>query len=130
MDSEMIFVFVDDCTFYISPDIFLENSTLPNIKKFFKCVFKEEWRNTDAIRILGDCLSCKLKDAKMNWNIASRIYQNEYVDTRFRYDLNDKLIQKIKSQNNKMLNEVKRCKNKYERWKKISDNFNTYLSSK
>ena len=100
-------------------DPFFARSTITNQKKLIRYIFQEPWRNEEAIRILGEYLQQKQAEAKEAWEAASKRYQDEYISTRFSYDLTANQKRTIETVNRKMLNEVKRRKAEYEHWGKI-----------
>ena len=117
--NSQITVLVERCTMQINIDPFFTQATLAKQKKLLGYVFQEPWRNEETIRILDAYLPQKQAQAKDAWENASKRYQNEYTGTQFRYDLTANQKRTIEAANRKMLNEVKRCKAKYERWGKI-----------
>ena len=117
--NNQITVLVERCTMQINMDPFFTQATLAKQKKLLGYVFQEPWRNEETIRILDAYLPQKQAQAKDAWENASKRYQNEYTGTQFRYDLAANQKRTIEAANRKMLNEVKRCKAKYERWGKI-----------
>ena len=117
--NNQITVLVERCTLQINIDPFFTQATLAKQKKLLGYVFQEPWRNEETIRILDAYLPQKQAQAKDAWENASKRYQNEYTGTQFRYDLTANQKRTIEAANRKMLNEVKRCKAKYERWGKI-----------
>lgn len=117
--NSQITVLVERCTMQISLDPFFTQATLAKQKKLLGYVFQEPWRNEETIRTLDAYLPQKQAQAKDVWENASKRYQNEYTCTQFRYDLTANQKRAIEAANRKMLNEVKRCKAKYERWSKI-----------
>ena len=117
--NNQITVLVERCTMQINIDPFFTQATLAKQKKLLGYVFQEPWRNEETIRILDAYLPQKQAQAKDAWENASKRYQNEYTGTQFRYDLTANQKRTIEAANRKMLNEVKRCKAKYERWGKI-----------
>lgn len=117
--NNQITVLVERCTMQINIDPFFTQATLAKQKKLLGYVFQEPWRNEETIRILDAYLPQKQAQAKDAWENASKRYQNEYTGTQFRYDLTANQRRTIEAANRKMLNEVKRCKAKYERWGKI-----------
>ena len=117
--NNQITVLVERCTLQINIDPFFTQATLAKQKKLLGYVFQEPWRNEETIRTLDAYLPQKQAQAKDAWENASKRYQNEYTGTQFRYDLTANQKRTIEAANRKMLNEVKRCKAKYERWGKI-----------
>ena len=117
--NNQITVLVERCTMQINIDPFFTQATLAKQKKLLGYVFQEPWRNEETIRTLDAYLPQKQAQAKDAWENASKRYQNEYTGTQFRYDLTAQQKRTIEAANRKMLNEVKRCKAKYERWGKI-----------
>lgn len=117
--NNQITVLVERCTMQINIDPFFTQATLAKQKKLLGYVFQEPWRNEETIRILDAYLPQKQAQAKDAWENASKRYQNEYTGTQFRYDLTANQKRTTEAANRKMLNEVKRCKSKYERWGKI-----------
>ena len=117
--NNQITVLVERCTMQINIDPFFTQATLAKQKKLLGYVFQEPWRNEETIRTLDAYLPQKQAQAKDAWENASKRYQNEYTGTQFRYDLTANQKRIIEAANRKMLNEVKRCKAKYERWGKI-----------
>ena len=116
--NNQITVLVERCTMQINLDPFFTQATLAKQKKLLGYVFQEPWRNEETIRTLDAYLPQKQAQAKDAWENASKRYQNEYTGTQFRYDLTAQQKRTIEAANRKMLNEVKRCKAKYERWGK------------
>ena len=117
--NSQITVLVERCTMQINLDPFFTQATPAKQKKLLGYVFREPWRNEETIRTLDAYLPQKQAQAKDAWENASKRYQNEYTGTQFRYDLTANQKRTIEAANRKMLNEVKRCKAKYERWGKI-----------
>ena len=117
--NNQITVLVERCTMQMNIDPFFTQATLAKQKKLLGYVFQEPWRNEETIRTLDAYLPQKQAQAKDAWENASKRYQNEYTGTQFRYDLTANQKRTIEAANRKMLNEVKRCKAKYERWGKI-----------
>ena len=117
--NNQITVLVERCTLQINIDPFFTQATLAKQKKLLGYVFQEPWRNEETIRTLDAYLPQKQAQAKDAWENASKRYQKEYTGTQFRYDLTANQKRTIEAANRKMLNEVKRCKAKYERWGKI-----------
>ena len=123
--NNQITVLVERCTMQINLDPFFTQATLAKQKKLLGCVFQEPQRNEKTIRTLDAYLPQKQAQAKDAWENASKRYQNEYTGTQFRYDLTANQKRTIEAANRKMLNEVKRCKAKYERWGKIITHYET-----
>lgn len=119
--ADQITVLIENCTLQIDLDVFFDQTTLMKQKKLLEYVFRETWRNEESIRALGTFLSRRQTETKKDWSTASKQYQNDYVCTQFRYDLSTRQKQTVEAANRKMLNEVKRCKSKYDRWVKIID---------
>ena len=117
--NNQITVLVERCTMQINIDPFFTQATLAKQKKLLGYVFQEPWRNEETISTLGTYLPQKQAEAKEAWEAASKRYQDEYISTQFRYDLTAQQKRTVEAANRKMLNEVKRCKTKYERWGKI-----------
>lgn len=118
MDDNQITVLVKSCTIVINLDPFFAKATLPNQNKLFSYVFKEPWRNTEAITVLNGYLRSKQAKAKEDWDTASIMYQKNYKCTSFMYDLTEREKRVIENNNKKMLTAVKRLKSRYERWGK------------
>lgn len=121
--NNQITVLVEGCTMQINLDAFFAHATLIEQKKLFGYVFQEPWRNEKTISTLGEYLSHRLTNAKEAWDTASRQYQNEYICTQYRYDLTAKQKRTVEAANRKLLNAVKGCKIKYDRWNKIIAHF-------
>ena len=117
--NNQITVLVERCTMQINIDPFFTQATLAKQKKLLGYVFQEPWRNEETIRILDAYLPQKQAQAEDAWENASKRYQNEDPGAQCRYDLTANQKRTIEAANRKMLNEVKRCKAKYERWGKI-----------
>jgi hypothetical protein len=123
--ADQITVLIKNCILQIDLELFFTQTTLAKQKKLLEYTFREAWRNEKTISVLGAYLVKKQAEAKSAWSAASKQYQNEYVCTQFRYDLTAGQKRTAEAANRKMLNEVKRCKNKYERCVKIFDYYET-----
>lgn len=104
----------------INLEPFFSQSTLPNIRKLFKYLFQEPWRNTETVKVLLDYFPARVADAKAAWGTASVNYTNGYVDTTLRWGIPQREKQTIERQNKTLLAGVKTAKRKYERWVKIN----------
>lgn len=126
MDNKAQFtVLVERCVMQINPDPFFDNSTFANIRKLFRYVFQEPWRNEETIAALTEYLPAKVEAAAKQWRTASDTYRNEYIDTKFRHELTAQQKRKIEVENRRKYAEVKRCKAKFERYTKILGFFET-----
>lgn len=123
--ADQITVLLKNCILQIDLDLFFTQTTLAKQKKLLEYTFREAWRNEKTIIVLGAYLAKKQAETKDAWTSASKQYQNEYVCTQFRYDLAVGQKKAAEAANRKMLNDVKRCKNKYERCVKIFDYYKT-----
>ena len=112
-------VLVERCVMQINPDPFFDKSTLVNIRKLFRYVFQEPWRNTETIAALGEYLPAKVAETKEAWGKASVAYTNGFVDTSFRWGLRTREKQAIERENKRLLAAVKRAKTKHEKYQKI-----------
>lgn len=122
--SNQITVLVEHCTLQINLDPFFDRKTaLTKQKQLLGYVFKEFWRNDEAIHALDTYLTQKKAEAIAAWAAASKRYQDEYVCTGFRYELTAQQKRSIEAKNRKRLNSVKRCKTEYERLCKISAHY-------
>ncbi len=116
---DQVTVLVEHCTMQINLDPFFGGASLPNIRKLFKYLFQEPWRNEETIEVLLDYFPARVEDAKAAWGDASVNYTNGYVDTTIRWGLSPREKQRIEKQNKTLLAGVKIAKRKYERWVKI-----------
>lgn len=114
-------ILVERCTMTLSPAWFDQNS-VTNVRKAFKYLFQEPWRNEDTIAALSVFLVKRIEDAKALWSKKSIEFQNEY-----RLPGNDTCI---KRQNDRRFNEVKRAKAAYERYVKKQEIFEKFKSTK
>ena len=122
--NDQITVLVEHCTMQIKLDPFFDRkTTLAKQKQLLGYVFKEFWRNDEAILTLDTYMPHKKAEAIAAWAAASNRYRDEYVCTEFRYDLTAQQKRSIETENRKRLNEVKRCKTEYERLCKISAHY-------
>ena len=118
--NRQITVLVDHCTIQINLDPFFNRTTqLARQKKLLGYVFREPWRNEEAIGTMDTYLPQKRAEAKAAWEVASKRYQDEYISTQFRYDLTAQQRRTMEVANRKMLNEVKWCKTNFEHWVKL-----------
>lgn len=103
----------------IDLDKFFAQATLAGQKKLIKYMFQEPWRNEKSAGMLGIYLQQKQAEAKDAWAVASSKYQNEYRTTKFLFNPTVAQKRSVETANRKMLNEVKRCRTKFERYGKI-----------
>lgn len=123
--ADQITVLLKNCILQIDLDLFFTQTTLAKQKKLLEYTFREAWRTEKTIIVLSAYLAKKQAETKDAWTSASKQYQNEYICTQFRYDLTVGQKRAAEAANRKMLNDVKRCKNKYERCVKIFDYYKT-----
>ena len=86
--SNQITILVEHCTLQINLDPFFNRKTpLAKQKQLLGYVFKEFWRNDEAIHTLDIYLPQKKAEAIAAWAAASKRYQDKYVCTEFQYGL-------------------------------------------
>lgn len=119
--AETVTVLVDRCTMQINLEPFFGSAPMPNIRKLFKYLFQEPWRNEETIKVLADYFPERTAKAKDAWGQASVEYTNGYVDTTLRWGIPPREKRAIERQNKNLLAKVKTAKRKYERWVKITD---------
>ena len=120
MDNTQLTVLVERCVMQINPDPFFDNSTLANIRKLFRYVFQEPWRNTETIQSLGGYLPAKVAETKEAWHQAGVAYTNGYRGISYtQYGMPPAVKRGIVAENKKLLAAVKRAKTKHEKYVKI-----------
>ena len=100
MNNETVTVLVHRCRMEINLEPFFDKSTLANIRKLFRYVLKEPWRNTETINLLGEWLTARVAYTKDD------LYTEEKRAIERAY-------------NKKQLMNVKHAKAKYDRYSKI-----------
>lgn len=84
--------------------------TQTNLKKLFKFMVSDWQReaNAEAVRVTHEALTAYVEKTKQAWHDASVEYQRGFVDTKYHYCTNKKLM-----------NAVKAAKSKHERAQKL-----------
>ena len=81
MNNETVTVLVHRCRMEINLEPFFDKSTLVNIRKLFRYVFQEPWRNTETIAALGEYLPAKVAETKEAWGKTSQPGENaRYIE--------------------------------------------------
>lgn len=110
------------CRMILNMPIALEVMTLANLRKFFKFMDQEWQRNEESTRKFFSCIPEVQLDLKGEWDEASRTFQREYKDTKFdssgNYISDKDERERRQAHNQKLLNDVKRAKSRYERFVK------------
>lgn len=103
------------------------NMALPNLRKLFQYMASDPFceANKDAVYKTRNCLNDYSAETKESWGIASRIFQQCYVDTKYLYGKDKK---KTDAYNKKLMADVKSAKAKHNRAEKLRAYFEDITS--
>ena len=89
-----------------------------NIRKLFKMVFLERWRNEEAIQIIENHITYTVPEAKAAWHTAAVEYSNGWRFVKNKKSRCPEVVEVLK-ENGRLTRELKHAKSIYERWVKI-----------
>lgn len=110
------------CRMTLHMPVAMEEMPITNIRKFFKIMDDEYWRNEESTRSFFTYIPEILEDLKDKWNEASLYFQENYMSPDFDsrgYKITDPEERKRrKTYNNQLMAQVKKAKARYERFQK------------
>lgn len=110
------------CRMTLNMPVAMIEMPIINLRKFFKFVGQEMWRNEESTQQFFSYIPDITEDLKDKWDEASVKFQKEYQDTKF--DSHGNMItdkeerKKRKTHNDRLMAKVKSAKAKYERFQK------------
>ena len=110
------------CQINLNMPTAMEEMSIVNLRKFFKLMNEEYWRNEDSTRLFFSYIPEIQADLRDKWNEESLTFQNEYRDPRF--DASGNYIDekterdKRRNYNDKLSDRVKAAKARYERFQR------------
>ena len=98
MSEDAFVILVERCTLTLSPAWFDQNS-VANVRKVFKYLFQEPWRNEDTIAALSIFLAKRVDDAKALWSKKSvNVSEGKRAKATYeRYVKKQEIFEKLKS---------------------------------
>lgn len=113
------------CRMTLNMPVAMEEMTITNLRKFFKFMDQEYWRNEDNTRLFFSYIPEIIEDLKEEWNRKSLDAQKYYQDPKFDAHgnyISDPKERKARQKNNKWwMSKVKAAKSRYERFLKKSE---------
>ncbi len=109
------------CHAYLNMPDAIIHMNITAMRKFFKYMDQEYWRNTDSIKQFFSCIPEVSSDLYEAWGDASRTFQKEYQDPNFKdgVKIMDKVErEKRRCRNKRLMNHVKKAKAEYDRFEK------------
>ena len=106
-----------DCRITLNMPDAMEQITVTKLRKFFKFIDEEFWKNEDSIRDFFTYIPEIQDDLKAQWHEASLRFQHNYQDPNFKNGvrITDKDERnKRKANNDQLMARVKRAKSRYE----------------
>lgn len=110
------------CRMTLNMPVAMIEMPITNLRKFFKWVGQEMWRNEESTQQFFSYIPDITEDLKDKWDEASVKFQKEYQDTKF--DSHGNMItdkeerKKRKAHNDRLMVKVKTAKATYERFQK------------
>ena len=99
----------------------MEEITITKLRKFFRFIDEEFWKNEDSVRDFFSYIPEIQDDLKAQWHEASMRFQHEYQDPNFKNGerITDKTERDArKASNDRLMERVKRAKTRYEKFVK------------
>lgn len=110
------------CRMTLNMPIAMEDMTITNLRKIFKFMDQEYWRNEENTHLFFSYIPEVLEDLKGRWGEESRTFQKEYQDPKFdssgNYISDKEEREKRRNHNKKLMSKVKAAKARYERFQK------------
>lgn len=110
------------CRMTLNMPVAMEEMPITNLRKFFKLMDEEYWRNEESTRSFFSYIPEILEDLKDKWNEESLKFQKEYQDPKFdssgNYISDKEMREKRRNHNKRLMNKVKAAKARYERFQK------------
>ena len=110
------------CRMMLNMPVAMEDMTITNLRKFFKFMDQEYWRNEENTQKFFSYIPEILEDLKDKWGEASLTFQKDYQDPKFdssgNYISDKEEREKRRNHNQRLMNKVKAAKAKYERFQK------------
>ena len=110
------------CRMTLNMPVAMEDMTITNLRKFFKFMDQEYWRNEESTQKFFSYIPEILEDLKDKWGEASLTFQKDYQDPKFdssgNYISDKEEREKRRNHNQRLMNKVKAAKAKYERFQK------------
>lgn len=110
------------CRMTLNMPVAMEEMPITNLRKFFKYMDQEYWRNEESTHLFFSYIPEILEDLKDKWGQESIRFQKEYQDPKFdssgNYISDKEEREKRRNHNKRLMNKVKAAKARYERFQK------------
>lgn len=111
-----------DCRMTLNMPGAMEEMPITNLRKFFKLLDEEYWRNEESTRLFFAYIPEIQEDLKDKWEQESLKFQKEYQDPKFdssgNYISDKEMREKRRNHNKRLMSKVKAAKARYERFQK------------
>ena len=111
-----------DCRMTLNMPGAMEEMPITNLRKFFKLLDEEDWRNEESTRLFFAYIPEIQEDLKDKWEQESLKFQKEYQDPKFdssgNYISDKEMREKRRNHNKRLMSKVKAAKARYERFQK------------
>lgn len=110
------------CRMTLNMPVAMEEMPITNLRKIFKLMDDEYWRNEESTHLFFTYIPEILEDLKDKWGEESLRFQKEYQDPKFdssgNYISDKEEREKRRNHNKRLMNKVKAAKARYERFQK------------
>ncbi len=110
------------CRMTLNMPVAMEEMPITKLRKFFKLVGEEHWRNEESTRLFFTYIPEIQEDLKDKWGRESLKFQKEYQDPKFdsagNYISDKEVREKRRNHNKRLRNKVKAAKARYEQFQK------------
>ena len=110
------------CRMTLNMPVAMEDMPIGNLRKFFKFMDQEYYRNEESTQLFFSYIPEILEDLKDRWGDASIAFQKEYQDPKFdshgNYISDKEEREKRRNHNKRLMSKVKSAKSRYERFQK------------
>ena len=111
-----------DCRMTLNMPGAMAEMPITNLRKFFKLLDEEYWRNEESTRLFFAYIPEIQEDLKDKWEQESLKFQKEYQDPKFdssgNYISDKEMREKRRNHNKRLMSKVKAAKARYERFQK------------
>lgn len=119
MDNITVSFDMDNCHMELNYPYALLHTTIGKLKKLFKLMCCQHWRNMEAIRLTEESIKLCIEDVETEAKIAVKSFADGYRDTKCNYSLTTDEKRKIERENKRLYNNAVRKKKAIDRIKKV-----------
>lgn len=123
MNNTVVAFDMDRCHIELNYPYALMHTPLNKLKKLFKLMCCQAWRNMDAIKKTDEYIRLCIEQAETDTKVAVKSYTDGYKDVKYNYSLTDKEKKCIERENKRLYNNALRKKKAIDRMKEVQATF-------